>query len=278
MGATAISSGARGLPIWWAIKGIALALEDDDEPIHVEGAIRSFLTETYSKEVSHAVMDGAIDSLTGLTASTRMSLSNLFYRDTEKSMEGPELTAHLTQELLGPIFGGLAASAGMAAYDMSRGQTWLAAERLSPTIVKGWLQAERMKAEGLRNRTGEQILDKEEFNLWDKWKRRSGFTLDKVTMAYRRNEVAHTIDADLEARKSKLTARWVLARDNENVVTQKRIEKEIDAYNSKQSSNRDKIHKPRLFAAYRSRKTRQRSSAGGVTPRARERAEGSSNF
>ncbi len=280
LGTTALAAGARGLPIWWAIYGVAMMLEDDDEPIHVEGAIRSQLTELVGEDGSALIMDGAIDNLTGLSVSQRMSLSNLFIRNTEKAMDGNELVAHYAQEAAGPLLGAFLVNLGMAGYDYSRGNDELAKEKITPTIVKAWLQSNRMEAEGLRNRSGQQIISKEEFTEYDKWVRRTGFSLDKVAKAYKRNEVAYVLDDKLEKRKSRLRARWVRATERGQGDMVKSIEAQIEISNEKQGHFKDKISRASLYKTLRARKTNNLRSINGVSRRAADRAQesGMQNF
>jgi len=218
-------------------------------------------------------MDGGLDAVTGLTISQRVSLSNLFVRTSDRVVEDNQKWAHYAQELAGPIIGGFLGNLGMAAFDISRGDGDLAMERLTPTVVKNWLQSNRLEAEGLQNRSGELLIDKEEFDEWDKWSKRVGFGSDKVSDAYRVNEVAHTLDKKLELRKSSLKSNWMRAKERGDTKKMKDIEAQVKIFSSKQKVAKDKLFISDLYKSYKSRKTIQRKSQGGVTRRKADRAE-----
>lgn len=89
LGMTAMFAGVSGMPLLWAVQVIGNALGgDDDEPYDFMTDVRVTLAEATSPKIAEAIMKGPIDAMTGLTVSSRVSLNNLWLRESNRDLEG----------------------------------------------------------------------------------------------------------------------------------------------------------------------------------------------
>ena len=275
---TALASGVRGLPLIWGAMGLAAMLSDDDEPFDLEGAMRSELTERTNKEISHAIMDGPVDALTGMTLSTRTSLSNLFYRDVNKELGPTEVIPYFLQEFSGAFLGGFIPDLTMAYKDLQEGRGDLALTRVTPTTLKNWLKADRYATEGMKKRDGTTVFDVSEFTETELIGQRLGFAPTKVGLEYKRGAIAYNAEKKLMDRKSSLREQLRNAEERGTKADEAAVWKEIEIFNSKQKDFRDRLTMRSINNARKAGWKKVLQSDRGMSRRSRQRVEEETNF
>ena len=89
LGMHALFAGALGMPLMDTLATVMNALfDDEDEPWEFETEFRNFLAEAFGPEVGQAIARGPVESLTGLGIASRVGLSDLVFREPDKSLEG----------------------------------------------------------------------------------------------------------------------------------------------------------------------------------------------
>lgn|GEM_PF-2654891 len=277
---TGLLSGVRGLPFIWMAMGIASVISDvfseggGDEPYDVEGDIRSTLTElTGSKEISHAIMDGPIDALTGLTLSNRVSLSNLVYRDQNKELLPDEVLPAFLLEASGAFLGGVLPNIGKAWKDLDEGRGDLALKRVSPVALKNWLKADTYYDEGSVKRDGTVVFDPEEFTRTEIAGQALGFTPTKVGLEFKRSNIAYSAKKKLSNRSAQIRKRILNAEARGTEVDEAEAWAEFDAFNEKQKDFRDRITFKSIGSARKSRWKNINTSERGMAAKDRARVE-----
>jgi len=270
---TGLMSGIRGLPFIWMAMGIAAVFgSDEDEPYDLEGATRSTLTElTGSKEISHAIMDGPIDAMTGLTLSTRVSLSNLVYRDQNKELLPDEVLPAFLLEASGAFLGGVLPNIGKAWKDLDEGRGDLALRRVTPVALRNWLKADAYYDEGSVKRDGTVVFDPEEFNKVEIAGQALGFTPTKVGLEFKRSNIAYSAKKKLSNRSAQIRKRILNAETRGTESDEDAAWAEFDAFNEKQKDFRDRITFKSIGSARKSRWKKINTSERGMAVRDRDR-------
>ncbi|MDN5939655.1 MAG: PLxRFG domain-containing protein, partial [Salinisphaera sp.] len=161
MGMTSLFSGMMGLPIINVIAFVAnavhLAAGDDDEPWDFETEFRQWLAEHFGKDGARLIADGPTNMLTGANIASRVSLSNLWFRDVDRQLEGRDAYYRALESIAGPL-GGLIKGMYVGTQDIAEGHTWRGVERMLPTAVKNGMKGLRFAHEGVNTMRGDPII------------------------------------------------------------------------------------------------------------------------
>lgn len=229
MGMSALFAGAAGLPLFTVLGNVLeLALDDEDEPWEFETEFRLFLTEHLGADGAKLVMHGALDSLTGATISSRVSLNNLWLREPDPSLEGRGLVQYYAEQALGPIFG-IATSAGTAVSLMSEGQIQRGVEYALPKVLKDSMRAVRYANEGVSNLRGDQLVD--ELGAVDELYQLLGFTPSTVSEQYEQNRAITGPAKRILKRRQLLMNQFALAKRLDDRVLLGEVNDRIDRFN-----------------------------------------------
>lgn len=160
LGMTGLLAGTMGLPIINAIKYAAEAAHalfgDDDEPYDFDVEYRKWLAEHLGEEAAKWVADGAVNR-TGVTLSSRVGLSSLWFRDADRELEGKDAYYAFLENVVGPM-GGLAKNFFVGSKMVSDGQVWRGVETMLPKFAKDAMKATRFSAEGANTLRGDPIV------------------------------------------------------------------------------------------------------------------------
>lgn len=260
---TGMFAGALGQPMSWAISGVLDALlGDEDEPFDSEVALRVYLTELYGSKAAEAILKGPVDAYIGPTMSSRVSLSHLWVREAPEGLEGARLYAHYLGEAAGPVLS-IPKDIMIGASEMAEGQVLLGAERLMPKAVKDSMKALRYLSEGVQNKRGDVILDKEEMSKKDIFFQSIGFTPAKLTMQYEQNRAVGDAAKKIQDRRSSLMDRLFLSWRMQDKGEAKDTMAAIQKFNKVNPGVR--IDVGNIIASGKSRARYTERSVGGVT-------------
>jgi hypothetical protein len=201
--------------------GVALLasvlLSDDDEPFDWVAEIRAWLRGVGGHTLETFVMDGAVNAGTGLDLSSRISLNGLIVREPDRDLDSQEQWQHYLSQTLGAVVGygaSLARSADLA----SDGQYYRALEKAAPKFVRDPMRAARYSQEGVTNRNGNPILDKDlaslgtnDINLWNVFWQANGFNPAKLSRQYQENTALKNYEKFYANRRQRLLNRYALA-------------------------------------------------------------------
>jgi len=162
MGMTAIFAGSTGL---WGFSSAAAIVnavmnglgDDDEEPFDFELEYMNWASETFGKNLGMFMTRGA-GNAAGVDLHSRVSLDDMWFRDTRKNADMAEAWQERLISLLGPT-AGLTVNAARAVDLYNQGHADRAIEAVSPGFIKQPLIAARYAREGVNTLKGDPLAE-----------------------------------------------------------------------------------------------------------------------
>lgn len=150
LGMTAIFAGATGLPMWWAVAGVMNAMHaafgDDEEEWDFDNWFKNWTNRTFGGFVGDSISRGVVSQVLGADVAGRLSLNDMWYRDTRKSPDEVTAVQNMMVNLLGPS-AGLLINAAEATKQYNDGHIQRALETATPAVIKNALKGIRLGVE-----------------------------------------------------------------------------------------------------------------------------------
>ena len=159
---------------------------DDDDPLNVLAELRTFLADFINPTAADVIMTGWIDGLTDIAISQRISLSNLWFRDSRDDLDEHKQAEKYMIELLGP-WASMTTNVIKGAGRIADGETWRGMEIIPPRFISNPLRAYREATEGVTTLSGATIIDKDEISAVETMARAAGFGSSKVQKTFDQN-------------------------------------------------------------------------------------------
>lgn len=266
LGMHALFAGALGMPLMGTLAMVMNALfdDDEDEPYDFETEFRNFLAEAFGPDWGQAIAKGPVESLTGLGISTRVGLSDLWFREPDKSLEGRGLVEYWTEQLLGPL-GGIAFKAGTGYEMFQEGHTTRALESMTPGPIRDGLRMLRYAGEGVQSLRGDPVM--EDVSGWNLLWQGAGFSPAKLAQKYDANRAVKNLEQRIQERRDRLINRWWLARrtgDQEGVREAMEAIRRFNGSSILRENPRDRITPATLLASTQQRRNYSRRAEGGI--------------
>jgi len=159
LGMTAVLAGSMGLPIINALRygaNAAHTLFGDDEPFDFNTEYRAWLAEHVGEDGAKWIADGAVNRL-GADIAGRTSLSDLWFREADKELEGQDAYYAMLESVAGPI-GGLVKNFFVGSKMVGDGNVERGIETMMPKFAKDAMKATRFAHDGANNLRGDPIL------------------------------------------------------------------------------------------------------------------------
>lgn len=129
-----------------------------------------------------AFLNGIPGQLTGAALTERVGSPNLWFRGSDRNLEGEDVVQHYINELAGPI-GGIAFSVfGRGIPALAEGEVVRGVEALTPKFVRDVIRTGRFAAEGATTRNGDTLI--ENVNPWELILQANGFTPARLAERY----------------------------------------------------------------------------------------------
>lgn len=161
LGMSALFSGTLGLPLMSVTMGIlnaiAASFGDDDEPWDAETEFRAFLNDMLGKTGANVVLHGAANAVTGADIASRVSYSDLWFRDADRELDGRGQYYNLLEQAAGPM-GGVLKNALVGKQMIDEGHVMRGIETMMPKAIKDGFKALRYADEGVNNLRGDPIV------------------------------------------------------------------------------------------------------------------------
>jgi len=185
LGMTALFSGTLGLPVLGSVGAIlnalAAAFGDDDEPWDWETELRAFLREMLGDTGAEAILRGPVQALTGVAIAQRVGISDLWFREPDRELEGRAWANYLFEQAAGPM-GGLVTNFFRGQQLMAEGHVWRGVETIMPKAIKDAMKSVRYVTDGVNNLRGDAIV--EDLNVFESLAQIAGFSPASVAAAY----------------------------------------------------------------------------------------------
>jgi N12 class adenine-specific DNA methylase len=232
-----IFSGAMGMPmvegVMFLVEMLVNMLGDDDEPWDWEASFRNMLADNLGKDLGEAVAKGPSRLLPGVGAldlSSRMSLSDLWFRTPDKSLEGRDEFNAYVNMFAGPLAtNALNMKRGLDA--MAEGQTFRGVEMMVPKFVKDIMKTMRFAREGVKNWKNDQLI--ESLTMTELVGQLIGFSSSRSSEMYAGISAVKGQETALSRRRSHLVNTWVDASNKGDTQKADRVMIDIMAFNEK---------------------------------------------
>ncbi|TNE66850.1 MAG: PLxRFG domain-containing protein [Rhodobacteraceae bacterium] len=145
------------------------------------------------------VLNGAPGHALGIDLTSRIGMPNLWFRPSQRDLEGEDLWAHMMEELAGPIFG-IPAGILTGMSQMSDGQYLRGAEKMVPTFGRNVIKTTRYATEGVTTYNGDDLVDG--LNPWQFLMQATGFTPAEVAERYEINTRLKNQESRISNRRS----------------------------------------------------------------------------
>ena len=262
---TAVLGGVSSLPFAWVVETILNAIwGDEDKPYDAGAEFRVYMIEQgYSIEQVEALLTGGWDAMTGTTMSSRISLSYLgLGRESMYELEGKELTAHILEEIAGPVGSILIGAPVQAMQDLSEDRPWRAAERVIPKFARDPMKSIRYATEGALTYSGEPLVTPEQFTNRDLFLQSIGLTPTVLTHRYEQNRAYKNMETKLLKRHQRLVNGYHLALELGDPAAQKENWAEIEKWNK--INPQWPIDSKALLQSFRSKERMKQQTYAGV--------------
>lgn len=212
LGMTSLFAGVLGLPLMSVTMGVlnavAASAGDDDEPWEAETEFRAFLIDMLGPAAAGVLLRGPVNAATGADIATRVSLSELWFRDADRELEGRGLYYHLLEQAAGPM-GGVLKNALVGKQMIDEGHLWRGVEATLPKGLKDVLKAGRYSTEGVNTLRGDPLI--EDLGVWQTLMQLTGFTPAQVADRYDRNRALKNYEKHILDRRQHLLDAFAMA-------------------------------------------------------------------
>ena len=228
-GTTAVFAGATGLPLWWMVSSTANALQavfgdEEDEDWDFDIWFKEWANETFGGFFGDVMARGAVSQLTGANVANRLSLNDLWFRDTRKSQDEISWVQNQLINLLGPT-AGLVVNSAEAVKQYNQGYLDRAIETASPAVIKNALKGLRLYTEGrATNLKGDELVG--DITGLESIYQTIGFSPERVAQQQKVNIERKTIEQDILKRGARLKDAFFMAVDNDdNALLERTLDK-----------------------------------------------------
>ncbi len=234
LGMSALFSGALGLPtasvLLGVLNAIAASFGDEDEPWEAETELRAFLVDMLGEDAAETLLNGPVNKATGADVASRVSMSQLWFRDADRELEGRGMYYHLLEQAAGPMGGVLKnVITGKALID--EGQTWRGVETMLPSALKSMVKAARYEVQGANTLRGDPLV--EDMSLRQTLLQLSGFTPAELAETYASNNAAKRYEQHFIKRRERLLDAYALATRAGDAEARSEVVGQIREWNRK---------------------------------------------
>jgi len=217
LGMSALFSGTLGLPLmsvtFGVLNAIAASFGDPDQPWDAETEFKQFLDDMFGKGAGEIMANGPINTLTGADIASRVSLSQLWFRDADRELDGKGAYYNLLEQAAGPM-GGVLKNVLVGKQLIDQGHTMRGVETMLPKALKDTLKAQRYAAEGVNNLRSDPLVP--DVSLRQTLLQLAGFTPDQVAQQYDVNRDLKNYEQAILDRRAYLIDAFAMALRTED--------------------------------------------------------------
>jgi hypothetical protein len=260
-------AGVKGLPFFGIAETIAQMLNalfgDDDEPFNFDEEMRDFFGELLYK--------GPTNFLTNLEIANRTGVAqDLIFRDDPRGIAEHGYVLSAMKNAFGPA-GSYLIGAERGIKAMNEGQTMRGIESLVPSWVRNGMKGMRYMSEGALTLKGDPI--EEDISAYNSLMQIIGFSPASLSSTYEKTSAAKGYDREVAQRKQRLLNKYDMARTAGDSDLMAEVREEIEAFNSKRTSPKDRITGDTLSRSQKARQAAEKNMINGVTFNRNRKAE-----
>lgn len=257
----AMTAGVLGLPLVSSLFAVASALGgDDDEPWDAEVALRNQLANLLGDDVAEVITKG-VPRAVGVDLSSRVGLDSLILPRLQDGLEGQRLGENLIVGLAGPVMNiPVSITKGMG--QLGQGQTLQGIENMLPKALRDPLKAYRYSTQGNVDKSGIEIVEKENVSISDITQQAIGFRSGKFAEAQEVKSAIYQADKELTGIRKSLVDSYARAYRDGDTERADEIWERIKRFNAKNPSV--KITRPALMKSIRERNRRIENAKDGI--------------
>ena len=188
LGMTALLAGASAVPMVYTLIGFISGMWRDNRD-KLPADLREmdfdtwfrqkFLPEQLGNEWAKLVDRGILNYATGADFSSRLSLSNMWFREgKETKTEREGLTQFLTDHLGASVSQALTYADALHAFRQGDYRTGI--EKIAPAFIRNWMFMSKQATEGAKDSKGAQLLSKDAITRGELFWRAVGFNSDAL--------------------------------------------------------------------------------------------------
>ena len=257
-------AGLKGIPVFGAISiaaSLAKSLIDkidddyDDEPLD---PYKYVLTNW-----GRMAANGPLGVMTNIDWSSRTGLGvDSLWRADPRTLSESGPLVYMLEALGGPAYG-IAKNTWEAIKIYYRGDTYRAIETAVPAVVKNPMKAWRYATEGVRNQKGYKIID--DPTSWEIFTQVGGFTSDRLSETYERNNIAAAEQRRGRELQSNLLLRRNLAKNSRDYEELREVEADIRRFSKSKWGRIDPIDAATKRRSWEGWKSQMENSVNGLT-------------
>lgn len=231
LGMTGLFAGVVGMPIFNLLRYGAMAAHavggDPDEPWDFMTEFRAWLAEHLGETAANLIADGAASEL-GANVASRVSMSDLWFRDADRQLEGEDAYNAMLQAIAGPL-GGLVKNMYVGAQQFNEGHTERGIETMLPTFAKNAVKAVRYASQGVNTLRGDPIVA--DISAPQALIQAIGFQPTTVARQMRTNNSLYTYQQAILERRQALMNGFAMAVNAGDVSGQREAMQRIQKFN-----------------------------------------------
>jgi hypothetical protein len=259
-------AGVKGLPFFGIAETIAQmlnALFGDDEPFNFDEEMRDFFGELLYK--------GPTNFLTNLEIANRTGVAqDLIFRDDPRGIAEHGYVLSAMKNAFGPA-GSYLIGAERSIKAMNEGQVERGIEGLVPSWVRNGMKGLRYMSEGALTLKGDPV--QEDIGAYNSLMQIIGFSPASLSSTYEKTSAAKGYDREVAQRKQRLLNKYDMARTAGDSDLMAEAKEEIEAFNSKRTSPKDRITGDTLNRSMKARQAAEKNMINGVSFNRNRKAE-----
>jgi hypothetical protein len=144
------------------------------------------------------VLNGAPGTILDVDLTSRIGMPDLWFRGSNKPLEGKDLWTYYMEQFMGPV-AGIGANFATGASMLADGEWARGAEKIAPNFASDLIKAGRYVGEGVTTYRGDPILER--VNPYEALTTALGFTPARVSERYRTNTWLKNQEAEIEGER-----------------------------------------------------------------------------
>jgi hypothetical protein len=234
LGMTAVFAGASGLPMWWAVSGVMNAMHaafgDDEEEWDFDNWFKNWTNATFGGFVGDSISRGVVSQVLGADVASRLSLNDMWYRDSRKSTDEVTAVQNMMVNLLGPS-AGLMINAAEATKQYNDGHIQRALETATPAVIKNALKGIRLGTEGRATTIkGNELVG--DVTGYEALLQGLGFSPERVSQRQKSNIEMKNAEQNILNRRQALLDGFFMSVDNGDDDMRERVIDKVAKFNA----------------------------------------------